>query len=198
MISISNDKIIHLIPNAVDSSLVNYQNFKLSPRQGPIVIGYIGHLTEAWFDWESVIKIADKNKNWEFQIIGHSLPDKILLPSNIKYIGRKKPQEFKDLTKKWRAAIIPFKISKLADCVDPIKVYEYLALGLPVVSFRMPQIDNYPFVYTANNVEEFEKKLNEAIYTNLNKPIILEFLINNTWEKRALQFLHLIEHKNNI
>ncbi|MGO4733231.1 glycosyltransferase [Paenibacillus sp. 2KB_22] len=182
-------KKVNLNPNALDASFLNSPKIKSAPRTGTKIIGYIGHLTDAWFDWEAIIKIAAANRDLRFEIIGHSLPSNIVLPENIIYIGPKKPREIRFYTQNWRVAIIPFRISKLADGVDPIKVYEYLALGLPIVSFRMPQIHDYPYVYIANTTEEFQQKLYEAMTVNINVELIADFLKDNYWSNRAEQFL---------
>ena len=113
-------------------------------------IGYFGHLTGSW---ESLIQVAKHRPNYYFEIIGHSEPKSLNLPSNVSILGPKNHLEINEIASNWSVAIIPFKVSKLSDAVDPIKIYEYLALNLPVVSFKMPQIENYPNTLIANNVE---------------------------------------------
>lgn len=183
------NKIIQLSPNAFDSKFIKDSKIKIAPRDGKAVIGYFGHLTNSWFDWESLIKIAKLKTNWTFEIIGHHIPNNLNLPSNIKYMEPKIHNEIREITKKWRVAIIPFKIGKLSNAVDPIKVYEYLGLGLPVVSFRMPQIHDYPYVFIANNVNEFILQIQKALTVSMDIKVIEKFLANNRWENRAKQFL---------
>ena len=55
------------------------------------------------------------------------------------------------------------------DAVDPIKIYEYMALDLPTVSFRIPQIDKYPYTITVENNEEFSFALDEYYVTDQNE-----------------------------
>lgn len=186
--TLTNNKKILLNPNALDSDFVLNPPANLAPRSGEMIIGYIGHLTDAWFDWDSIIYIANNKPNWIFEIIGHSLPHNITLPDNIRYLGARSHKELINLTKDWRVAIIPFKISKLADAVDPIKVYEYLALGIPVVSFRMPQIENYPYVFMAYNKAEFMQKIEEAAILEINEDVVKDFLLSNSWARRAQDF----------
>jgi hypothetical protein len=84
--------------------------------------------------------------------------------------------------------IIPFKINKLSAAVDPIKIYEYLALGLPVVSFFMPQIKNYPNTRLANSVDEFANELDLALKNNTSNIEIDKWLKENTWQDRVDQY----------
>jgi hypothetical protein len=89
----------------------------------------------------------------------------------------------------WRAALIPFKICRLSDGVDPIKVYEYLAMGLPVVSFRMPQIHDYPYVFIAHDRDQFVARIEEALEVDMDPEVIRRFLAVNRWEDRVDQIL---------
>lgn len=183
------DKQIQLSPNALDSNFLTNGKVSKAQYDGKPVIGYVGHLTDAWFNWDAILQIADQEPTWRFEIIGHSMPDHIKLPANIHYLGPKNHQEIKRIAKKWRVAIIPFTISTLSDGVDPIKVYEYLAMGLPVVSFRMPQIHDYPYVHIAHSIQEFKEQIRIALKVPVNLNIIEEFLKQNRWENRAQQFI---------
>jgi hypothetical protein len=80
--------------------------------------------------------------------------------------------------------IIPFKVGKLADAVDPIKVYEYLALQLPVVSFRIPQISSYPYTRTVETTDQFVAALDLAVTTRVDGAAVRAFLEANTWDHR--------------
>ncbi|MCH2375958.1 MAG: hypothetical protein MK538_17370, partial [Planctomycetes bacterium] len=66
----------------------------------------------------------------------------------------------------------------------------YFGLGLPVVSFRMPQIDDYPGTTTVETKEEFVKALDEAIHRKQNPGELQAFLAANTWDLRAQEMLH--------
>jgi hypothetical protein len=185
---VKRQKHIYLSPNALNTNVLRDGEIKPPQRKGQPIIGYFGHLTNAWFDWDELITIAEKRPSWKFELIGRSFPG-IKLPENIKYLGPKSIEEIKEISKHWWAAMIPFKISPLSDSVDPIKVYEYLALGLPVVSFRMPQIHNYPYVYISNNTIEFMKNIKKALRAPIDTQKINRFLRNNLWEDRANQFI---------
>ena len=108
-----------------------------------------------------MIEIANKRPKYEFEIIGHSEPEDLIVPANIKILGPKIHSEINEIASSWSVAIIPFKMGPLADGVDPIKIYEYMALELPTVSFRMPQIDSYPCTITVNTVDDFCSTISE-------------------------------------
>jgi len=85
--------------------------------------------------------------------------------------------------------LIPFKMGPLADGVDPIKIYEYFGLGLPVVSFRMPQIASYPYTQTVETREAFVEALDRAVAISPSPAVFEHFLTENTWEGRSRQIL---------
>tara|TARA_Y100001954_G_C15818665_1_gene608822 strand:- start:3155 stop:4753 length:1599 start_codon:yes stop_codon:yes gene_type:complete len=187
----SENKQIHLSRNGLREDFVDksYKQTNLSTN----IIGYFGHLTASWFDWESLVQVAKNRPNYYFEIIGHSEPKSLSLPSNVTILGPKNHLEINEIASNWSVAIIPFKVSKLSDAVDPIKIYEYLALNLPVVSFNMPQIENYPNTLIANNVEEFCESIDEFIRHKPNFKFAKKWLKNNTWASRVDEYDKLIQ-----
>ena len=109
-------------------------------------IGYFGHLTEQWFDWGALLNAAASQPGAVFEIIGFDMPD-IPLPANMHYLGSKRHDEIMDLAQHWDVGLIPFKPGRLSRAVDPIKVYEYLALGIKVVSTPMGSLDSFPLTF---------------------------------------------------
>ena len=177
-----------LSPNAYDPKFLT-EGYRR--RLGKTVkIGYFGHLTDRWFDWPSLTWIASQRPDYRFEVIGHAAPKNLDLPENVQLLGPKEHSEICKIAAEWNIGIIPFRPSRLADGVDPIKIYEYFGLGLPVVSFRMPQIDDYPGTTTVETKEEFVKALDEAIHREQNPGELQAFLAANTWDLRAQEMLH--------
>ena len=78
---------MRLSPNAYDPDFLTPGYM---PRLSEIVkIGYFGHLTERWFDWEALLWIARQRREYLFEIIGHGAPEKLDLPANVKVLGPK-------------------------------------------------------------------------------------------------------------
>lgn len=178
---------IVLMPNAVERDYApsGYERLPVEPP----VVGYFGHLSSAWFDWEALCQVAVERPGLRFEIIGHSAPSGLQVPRNVVLLGAKPWQVLHQYARCWSAAIIPFRMGALADGVDPIKIYEYLALQLPVVSFRMPQIEKYPYTFTVDSVAGFCQALDVACRCQPNNAVLADFLAANTWELRATQLL---------
>ena len=96
-------------------------------------------------------------------------------------MGPKNHPQINKIAAEWKVAIIPFKPGLLADAVDPIKIYEYMALDLPTVSFRMPQIDSYPYTITVDTNEEFGFALDEFVRYRPKSGKLRKWLATNTW-----------------
>ena len=178
---------IETSPNAYDPAFRS-SDYRRAPTD-EVVVGYFGHLTSRWFDWTALARIARARPSWRFEIVGHQAPERPGTPSNVHLLGPKTHPEICRLAERWRVGIIPFKPSRLADAVDPIKIYEYFGLGLPVVSFRMPQIATYPHTETVGTVPEFVAALDRAVERPVDPDRLAAFLAENTWAHRADQLL---------
>ena len=90
-------------------------------------------------------------------------------------------------------AIIPFMPGDIAKSTSPIKLFEYMALGLPTVCTKdLNECVGYKYVYVAKNASDFEKYLQEAIGQSRDNNVKKELLAqaeNNTWEYRAKEIL---------
>lgn len=110
----------------------------LAPRSAagaaPCVLGYVG-LIASWFDWDAVIRLAKLASNAEVWLIGPcecSVPSD--LPSNIRLLPPIAHNAVYSAMQDFSVGLIPFKVNALTEFVDPVKYYEYRALGLPVLS----------------------------------------------------------------
>ncbi|WP_270619455.1 methyltransferase domain-containing protein [Paenibacillus macerans] len=163
-----------------------------------VIIGYVGHLTDSWFDWDLIEQILQKER-FHVEIIGYGVKEEILdrlkRYPNFKYLGKVEPQHLHKYIAKWNIGLIPFKDSKLSNAVDPIKVYEYIYFGLKVVVTGIPHLKTYPNVYYFDRKDEALSisSLIEEIHTleesDELKDEIGAFLENTTWDKRFDQML---------
>jgi glycosyltransferase involved in cell wall biosynthesis len=161
-----------------------------TPLQSPKVVGYFGHFSDAWFDWDTVIYAAQERPDVEFELIGWGIsePTRMRLSPlpNIRLPGIVPQNELHRYAKNWWAAMIPFQPSAVSAAVDPLKVYEYLHLGLPTVVTGISGIASYPLVQFAEDRESFVAALGQIT----NRPDeqrlseVAEFLKACVWEER--------------
>lgn len=181
---------IMLSPNGFYKELTGYNNKNIALKKvinDEINIGYFGHLTDSWFDWDSIFKLAKRNQNYKFHIIGYGIPEKILnklqKQENIVYYGKIPTAQLHNYVKGWNIGIIPFKTSALSQAVDPIKIYEYLYMGLPVIVSGIENVKNYPRTFYIESIQEFEKQVIKIV-NNPKFEEIDDFLEKSTWESR--------------
>jgi len=184
---------VHLIQNAFEAGSLPISSTPRDLPRGRITIGYFGHLTSSWFDWDLLVGVARRHPEWIFHVIGYGYDAKLTLPDNILLLGKIAHDDLPHFAANWDVAMIPFKTSRLSRGVNPIKVYEYLELHLPVVTCGMPHLSQMPFVHNVESMEEFEKQILQAAETQPDQQIISAFLEKNTWTYRAECLLNLSE-----
>jgi glycosyltransferase involved in cell wall biosynthesis len=163
---------------------------------GGFKVGYVGHLTPAWFDWNKVNRLAERMPEVTFEIIGHGLPDHLKLPENVRFLGHKTHDELLDIVPDWQVALIPFVPSPLTFGVDPNKIYEYLALGLRTVTADMGAVRACPSTWVYTSFEGLEQSVREALCRPFSADELEQmedFLARSTWRQRAEAMLAIME-----
>jgi len=110
--------------------------------------------------------------------------------------GKKEYKDLPGIIKAFDACIIPFKLNDLTASANPVKLYEYLAAGKPVVSTPIPEVLVYKdVVRIAKGPEEFIRALEKAISENSPEDVQerLRVARENSWEVRIEQMESIIE-----
>jgi len=185
------NKNTYYLANAVD--LERYKRAEPSPLlqniPGPRII-YLGSL-EYWVDHELLCAVAELRPDYNFVIVGppplrsSSNYAKLKGQSNIHLLGGIPPSQVPGLLKGAEVAAIPFRLTPLTHDVSPLKLYEYLAAGLPVVSTPLREVkaSEAPVVF-AHSDHEFARGLDEALALGKDRREFLDFVSENTWAKR--------------
>ena len=105
------------------------------------VIGFFGLLAD-WVDLGIVRAVADAMPHASIVLIGKVTTDTRVLEGapNIHLLGRKPYAQLPAYCKGWDLALMPFAENELTANANPLKVREYLAAGLPVVSTPVPEV----------------------------------------------------------
>lgn len=194
---------IHVIGNGYSPEILGaeYQNVARKEVGNKKIIGYFGHLTDAWFDWRLVFEIAVKMPDVIFELIGYGEPDwvqeKAAEFKNINLLGKVYPSDLHIHVARWSVGIIPFTESDLSDAVDPIKIYEYLYFGLPVVVTGIAHLKDYPCTYVANRNNIFNL-LDAAFERGGELEHLDSFLKSTTWHARFERLSTLIQSYRTI
>jgi hypothetical protein len=129
-------------------------------------IGYVGAL-DHWFDVDSVGAVASEHPDWRVVLAGRVEDPRVLqlrkFP-NVTFVGEIPHPAVESLLYGWDVAMIPFLINDLTLATNPIKLYEYFSVGLPVVSARLPEVELYgDLVYLADSPAGFSTMSSAAM-----------------------------------
>ena len=185
---------VYLIPNAYNKDLFIKKNYKRpTDLPDPPILGYTGALWGSWFDIELIIEIAKTYQNHNIVLIGEYLKQfNPFITSNIHFLGLKPQTDLPSYLAYFDIGLIPFKVNKLTERVNPLKIYEYLAMELPVVASYTPELEGIPNVYLAKNKEEFTNKIHIALKNKNDFKKVKLWLENNNWENRVDKLINLI------
>lgn len=201
------NKNTYLIPNGANFQLFNevqnknlQENEEVSQIPKPIV-GFIGVIQE-WIDLDLIYKMAKENSDWSVLMVGpigvgiDVEPLKEL--ANVYFVGRKNPEELPGYIKAFDVCINPFRQSDLTKNVSPLKFYEYLATGKPIVTVDMPSIREFSdCVLIAKDDNDFIDKVKEAIdkdTEDLKSKRIIKGK-ESAWERKVEEMLGILANK---
>ena len=129
------------------------------------VIGFFGLISE-WIDLDLIVFSAKKMADCTFLVIGKPTVDISILNgvSNIKFVNEISFKDLPNYASAFDVGIIPFKLNELTLASNPLKLLEYLSLGIPVVSVNLPEVNKFKsYVLIAENYEDFVHKIMIAV-----------------------------------
>lgn len=180
-----------LARNAVDYEFYDQHygpNTRLSGIEHPIV-GYYGAIAD-WFDVELLAYVARKRPDYNFVLLGGTFNvDVSALKSlpNVSLLGQQTYETMPQYLYHFDVCIIPFKLDPITEATDPVKLYEYLSGGKPVVSVALPELERFrDYLYIASDKDEFVSQLDRALAEEDRDLVTArrELARQNTWSGR--------------
>src|ERR1019366_10659640 len=121
-------------------------------------------------DLPLLAELARLRPSWSFALVGPVGPGEphvdisaIAGEPNIHLLGPRAYGELPDVLRAANAGLIPYARNALTESIFPMKVYEYLAAGLPVVGTPLPALAELADVATAREAEGLAELLDEAL-----------------------------------
>lgn len=188
------------LPNGCDSmffdnTIVAKQMKDLKVKYEKVLL-FSGAMYFSWVDVEMMYNIARHNPKWAVVIIGDTYTwdfNVTNAPNNILRFGRKEYSELYTYYNGADIGLIPFLDNQISQGADPIKLYEYSACGIPVISKNLSFSTNIPepICYNYNTTEECISQINKAFLENNADSVSKrkDFAFENTWENRVDQLL---------
>lgn len=192
-------KEIYYLPHGVDFGHFNSVAMGSKPKELGLIplphIVYVGAI-ENWLDTDLIGYCAQKLPDYSFILIGPPMVDlsPLSIYKNIYILGAKDYYSIPNYLKNCDVGIIPFKKNKLTESVTPVKLYEYMASGLPVVSIETAGLRNLNSpAFLAKDKYEFVQMINSALELDEKaKAVFVEFARQNSWEDRFCQLKDIL------
>nr|WP_314625201.1 glycosyl transferase [uncultured Janthinobacterium sp.] len=159
----------------------------LPARPASPMLGYVGTIAQ-WFDWDLVLALAAAHPSVPVRLIGPvfgAIPES--LPGNIELLPACQHQQAINHMQEFSVGLIPFKRTALTASVDPIKYYEYRALGLPVLSTRFGEMamrEDQPGVFLAEQNSNLQQLVEQALVYRDTPDAVQAFRGQHSWEAR--------------
>lgn len=168
--------------------------------KGNPIIGYFGALAK-WFDYELLKKVAKERPNYEIVLIGflydNSFKDsKIDELENVHYLGIVDYKELNKYSQYFTISTIPFLLNDITESTSPVKLFEYMAMGHPIVTTDMRECRKYKSVLIGKSHKDFIEKLDFALTLDKNDEYynyLKEEALANTWKEKAAILDRLID-----
>ena len=162
------------------------------------VIGFWGLVGE-WIDLDLIRYMAERRPDWSIALIGKADVSCAVLKGlpNVHLVGSRSYESLPGFAKGFTAAILPFKVNRLTENVNPIKLREYLAAGLPVVSTALPEVKQYDGVVRIGHTrDEFVAQVAAAVLETGPAAVRkrMDAVSHESWDARVEHISRLIDH----
>ncbi len=135
-------------------------------------VGYIGILKEQ-LDWNVLTTLATKHPAWSFVFVGPvrtghvsirvPLASLRALP-NVHLLGERSVETLPAYVQAIDVALLPYRRNAYTECINPMKLYEALAAGTPVVATRLRTLEDFRTVITlADNLDDWSSGITAAL-----------------------------------
>ena len=161
------------------------------------IIGFHGLLAD-WIDYDLIVKIGEHFKHGSIVLIGKTTVDaenvigKVQNLPNVHLLGRKPYAELPAFCKGFDVALNPFAINDLTLAANPLKVREYLAAGLEVVSTAIPEVEIMNLCRIGRTHDEFIAEIENALAAPRAPLEISRAVRAESWEARIDELREII------
>lgn len=168
---------------ALDSETVVPAEIRNLPHP---VIGFFGLIAD-WVDLELIAAVADKFSSGSVVLLGKATTSTSVLEQvpNVHLLGHKPYASLPAYCKGFDVALMPFRINELTLNANPLKVREYLAAGLPVVSTAIPEVEVLGLCRIGHDRDSFIREVELALQDPGPTVARSESVRTESWEGRV-------------
>lgn len=165
---------------------------------GRRILGYYGVIAE-WMDLDLLVAVAKSFPDCLLLLVGADecgARQRLADFTNVLFTGEVKYVDLPHYLHGMDMCLLPFRVTPLTVATNPVKIYEYLSAGKPVVAIDLPEITQFEgLVATAKEHDEFLVKVGEllAIPAGVGADARRRFAMQHTWHHRVDDFTAVIE-----
>jgi glycosyltransferase involved in cell wall biosynthesis len=202
--------------NSPDEEIFSYRAARSAPARTPdqrFRIMYHGSLVERnglELAVDALARLQKMTPKAELRIYGRSTPylERVMLKvrslglqSNIRYLGAKKLEDLSREIEDCDVGIIPNQRNTFTDINTPTRIFEYLALGKPVIAPRTPGIQDYfdsdsLLFFEAGDPEELARKIEYAASNPIEVTAIAErgqkVYLEHSWDREREKLISAV------
>lgn len=180
---------VEVVPNALDPAAFAESQSGVRNVPIPRTIGYVGAIS-SWFDFDSVRALVDAREDLSVRLWG---PCDVEIPvhDRIQHMGIVSHEAAISAMRTCSVLLLPFKVTDLVRAVDPVKIYEYIATGRPVVACDYPQLEHFgDLIRRYSSQSELIDAVDVLLGSgSASSAVIREFVESNSWSVRAGKML---------
>ena len=165
-------------------------------------IGYVGALSDYKVDFPLLLDVAEQRPDWHFVLIGeeaegqdNSIVRQLRQMPNVHLLGHRSYQTLPDYLRGFDVGLLPTLINDYTRAMFPMKYFEYLAAGVPVVSTPLDFTrENKAGLVVAEGLEVFIQAIEQQLERGrFSKEESSSFVADNTWDARMKKMLGIVE-----
>lgn len=160
----------HLLPNgAPEFFLRSHKTLPETLRSIPAPrLVYVGSMY-SFLDYDLLERIFTRRTDWQLVFLGTRNPSDagrlLRAAPNVHFIGRLDQESLPAFLAHFDVGLMPFKINAYSLPATPLKLYEYMAAGLPVVSTDLPNLQRFRTLIrlVPDDADAFERAIAETL-----------------------------------
>jgi glycosyltransferase involved in cell wall biosynthesis len=198
----------HLVPNGADydhfASVGEGSEAPEALALGRPLVGFAGNLTLEKVDFALLERFTEARPSWTIALVGPAdararpAVERLASRPNVAWLGPKPYEDLPRYVAAFDVGLIPYRSNAYTRNCSPLKVYEYLAAGKPVVATGVPSLSSMePDIVLTDGAEGFAAAVEDALAPSQNGAIARRRALaaRNTWETRAERLLQLVSER---